>query len=206
MPFYADNYQSLLYIAKDYFKKVNTPVSQEILNIIIQRSSGDRKNLKNELSKIENYSLNKKEIKFEDILKLTNLSQNHNYSELVDFCLAKNKKKVISIINENHFSNDETILIIRTFLSKVKRLAKLKSESSKNKNLESVIASFKPPIFWKDKELIKHQLQILTKENISLLLESVSNTELLIKKNYENSINILLDFIFKQSEPINNYS
>ena len=134
------------------------------------------------------------------------MSQNHNYSELVDFCLAKNKKKVISIINENHFSNDDTILIIRTFLSKVKRLAKLKNESNKNKNLEAVIASFKPPIFWKDKDLIKQQLKILTGDNISLLLKRVNNIELSMKKNYENSINILLDFIFKQSEPINNIS
>ncbi len=206
VPFYSDNYQSLLYIAKDYFKKIKVPISQEILNVIIERSSGDRKNLKNELLKIESYFNDKKEIKFEDVLKLTNLSQNHNYSELVDFCLAKNKKKVISIINENHFSNDDTILIIRTFLSKVKRLAKLKDESNKNKSLEAVIASFKPPIFWKDKDLIKQQLRILTEDNISLLLQKVNNIELSMKKNYENSINILLDFIFRQSEPINNFS
>ncbi len=206
VPFYSDTYQSLLYIAKDYFKKIKIPISQEILNIIIERSSGDRKNLKNELSKISSYAHNKNEIKFEEILKLTNLSQNYNYSELVDFCLAKNKKKVTNIINENHFSNDDTILIIRTFLSKAKRLAKLKNEMSKEKNLEKAIASFKPPIFWKDKDLIKQQLKILTKDKISLLLKNINNTELLMKKNYENSINILLDFIFKESELINNFS
>ena len=55
-------------------------MSQETLNIISQKSSGDRKNLKNELEKIENFLGTRKILNFEDALKLTNLSE--NYSKL----------------------------------------------------------------------------------------------------------------------------
>ena len=101
IPFYSDNYQTLSYIIKDFFKKIKIPISQEILNTTINRSNGDRKNLNNELIKIQSYSKNKKTITHEEILKLTNLSENYDYSELVDFCLAKNQRKTVDIINDN---------------------------------------------------------------------------------------------------------
>ena len=40
-----------------------------------------------ELEKIYTYALNKKEIGFSEILKLTNLGKNYNISELVEMCL-----------------------------------------------------------------------------------------------------------------------
>ena len=206
IPFYSDNYQTLSYIIKDFFKKIKIPISQEILNTMINRSNGDRKNLNNELIKIQSYSKNKKTITHEEILKLTNLSENYDYSELVDFCLAKNQRKTVDIINDNYFSNDDTLKIIRIFLFKVKRLLVLKKETLKNKSIENVILSHRPPIFWKDKDFIKKQLNILTQKNLENLVKNINETELLMKKNYENSINILLDFIFRNSKSINNYS
>ena len=132
------------------------------------------------------------------------LNENDNFSELVDICLAKNEKKLINIINENNFSNEDTILIIRIFLSKTKRLIKINDEVSQNKNLDKVLTTFKPPIFWKDKDLVKQQIKNYSKENLELLMHSINKTELLIKKNYNNAINILLDFILDQGKEINN--
>ena len=204
VPFYSDNYQSLFYMANNFFKKLNISVSQQILNILIDRANGDRQSLKNEMMKIENYLKDKKKINLNEILKLTNLNENDNFSELVDICLAKNEKKLINIINENNFSNEDTILIIRIFLSKTKRLIKINDEVSQSKNLDKVLTTFKPPIFWKDKDLVKQQIKNYSKENLELLMHSINKTELLIKKNYNNAINILLDFILDQGKKINN--
>lgn len=204
VPFYSDNYQSLFYMANNFFKKLNISVSQQILNILINRANGDRQSLKNEMMKIENYLKDKKKINLNEVLKLTNLNENDNFSELVDICLAKNEKKLINIINENNFSNEDTILIIRIFLSKTKRLIKINDEVSQNKNLDKVLTTFKPPIFWKDKDLVKQQIKNYSKENLELLMHSINKTELLIKKNYNNAINILLDFILDQGKEINN--
>ena len=204
IPFYADNFQSLLYIAKDFFKKINISVSQEILNVLIDKANGDRQSLKNEIDKIENFCRSKNKIDLEQISKLTNLNEKNNMSELVDVCLAKNDKKLLKIINENNFSKEDAILIIRTFLSKAKRLQSLNQEIQLNPNVDNVINNYKPPIFWKDKELVKQQISNYSKENIKTLLEKITKTELLIKKNYNSSINILLDFMINQGERVNN--
>ena len=204
IPFYADNYQSLFFILNDFFKKNKIPVSQEILNLIIDRANGDRQSLKNEITKIENFYLTRKKIDLQDIIKITNLSENNSISELVDFCLAKNKKKLLNIINENNFSNEDAILIIRTFLNKAKRLFKINVEIETNKNLDNVITNFKPPIFWKEKELVKQQIKNYSKDNVELLIQSINETELLIKKNFNNSVDILLDFILYHGNKTNN--
>tara|TARA_Y100000389_G_C17446526_1_gene511952 strand:+ start:1065 stop:2066 length:1002 start_codon:yes stop_codon:yes gene_type:complete len=204
VPFYSDNYQSLYYIAENFFKKKNIPVSQEILNTLINRANGDRQNLQNEIIKIESFLINKKKITLGDVMKLTNMSENNSFSELVDYCLAKNEKKVLSIINENHFSSEDTILIIRTFLSKAKRLSKINNEMQSIKNIDQVITQLRPPIFWKDKDIVKLQIKNYSKQKTELLIKLINQTELEIKKNYNNSLNILLDFMLNEGKQINN--
>ena len=199
IPFYSDNYKSLFYIINNFFKKKNIPISQEILNIVIDKANGERQNLQNELKKIESFLIGKKKINLGDILKLTNMSENLNFSELADYCLAKNEKKLLNFINENHFSNEDTIIIIRTFLSKAKRLLKINNEINIRKNIDEVITTFNPPIFWKDKDLVKQQAINYSIESTQLLIRDINETELQIKKNYNNSINILLDFILKET-------
>ena len=204
VPFYPDEFRNLNYIAQNFLKNKNLKISQESINLIIERSNGSRNHLKKELEKIYNYALNKKEIGFSEILKLTNLGKNYNISELVEMCLVKNHNKLSKIINENNFSNDDTILIIRTFLLKAKRLLKLSKNLEKEKSLETVISNYKPPIFWKDKEIVKQQLKLWKKESLKKLIYEVNLTELQIKKNINLSLNILLNFIFKNSKTINN--
>ncbi len=200
IPFYADNNMTLGKIVSIFFREKNIPISQQNTNLIIERCRGDRQNLSNELSKIENYVNNKKNIKFEEILKLTNLAENYNVSELVDSCLIKNHKKTINILNENNYSVDDCFLITRTLLNKSKRLFELKKKTEKNPNIEEVISSFKPPIFWKDKENIKIQIKNWSLKNIENLIYNSMDLELLIKKNSINSLNMISDFLINKSK------
>ena len=203
-PFYPDDYKSLSFLTNSFFKKKNIPISQEIINTIIERCNGDRQNLTNELEKIDSYMLNKKKITLDEILILTNLTENSSASELVDVCLAKNEKKMIRSLNENNFSNEETIIIIRTFLLKIKRLLIIKERLKNDNNIDKVIDLYKPPIFWKDKDLVKKQIKNYSQENLENLIFSLREIELIIKKNFNNSINILLDFIFQETKSISN--
>jgi len=202
--FYADTNQTLSGIAINFFRENKISLSQETINLIIERCKGDRENLNNELKKIENYAKSEKKISVEDILKLSNLAQNYNASELTDNCLAKNIKKTANILNENNYSNEDCILIVRTLLTKAKRLLKLQEEIKKNKNIEQVITNFKPPIFWKDKEIVKQQINHWPLEKINNMIENINEIELLIKKNSTNSLNILSNFIISQSTTSNN--
>ena len=204
VPFYNDNSQTLREIVYHFFKEKKIAISQQTTNLLVDRCSGDRQNLNNELNKIESFLVNKKKINIDEILKLTNLSENYSASELIDNCLAKNQRKTINIINENNFSIEECILIIRTLLIKSKRLLRLKQEIKVDKNMDQIFASFKPPIFWKDKEIVKEQIKNWSIQNIENLIYKINEIELLIKKNSINSINILSDFIITQSSKINN--
>ena len=201
--FYSDNIQSLSNITKTFFLKKKIFISQESINLLINRANGDRNSLMNEINKIEIYLGNKKKISIEEINSLTNLSENYSINELVDNCLAKNKTRTTNILNENNFSLEETIIIIRTFLIKSKRLLKLFQNFQTNKNLDKTIVSYKPPIFWKDKDLVRQQMKSWNLKNTYKLINEINNTEMEIKKNSFNSLNILLNFIFQTSKSNN---
>ncbi len=199
VPFYPDNEQTLLKLAFNFLKKKNIPLSQANINLVINKCNGNRESLLNELNKIENFSKNGKKITHEVIIKLTNLNENHSVTELVDNCLAKNKKKIINILNENNFNNEDCILITRSLLNKSKRILQLSKEFEKNKNIDLTISFAKPPIFWKDKEITKKQLNLWGPKNIKKFIYKLGEIELLIKKNINNSINLITDFILEQS-------
>ena len=204
VPFYEDNNQTLASITNNFFKQKGVPISAQTVNLLVDRSRGDRKNLENELKKIDSFLYNKKKISAEEILKLTNLAENYNVSELVDSCLAKNKNKTVKILHENIYSVEDSIILIRTFLSKAKRLLKIHNEFQNIKNLDLTISSTRPPIFWKDKDLVKLQLQKWSKNSIKELIYKINEIELLVKKNTNNSINILSDFILEQVTTVSN--
>ena len=203
VPFYEDTPQTLLSIAKKILFENKINLSSENINLIVERSQGDRINLKNELQKIINLSQNNKKLELEDILKLTNLSENYSAGELVDNCLSKNKKRTLNILNENIPSSEDNILILRTFLNKLKRLRKLRLNLKENNNIDQVINSFKPPIFWKDKNIIKQQIKIWELNDIESFIVDLNNTESLIKKNPQISNQIINNMILDKVENTN---
>ena len=199
IPTYPDNNDTLSKLAAYFFKKENISISQQNINLIIEKCNGDRNNLNNELNKIKNYTLYKKKISSEEILKIINLSENYGLSELIDNCLAKNKSKIINILNENNYNSEDCIIILRTFLSKAKKILKLAIQFKDNQDLNKTINSAKPPVFWKDKEIVKIQLTKWKPNKIENLINHINDLEIQIKKNYKNSILIITDFILEKS-------
>jgi len=202
--FYEDNNKTLNTIINNFFRDNKIGISQQLINILIERSRGDRKNLKNELAKIESYLLNKKSITQQEIIKLTNLADNYSASELIDNSLAKNTRKTVSILGENNYSDEDNIIIIRTLLAKLKRLVKIFGLLDKKNNIDLAISLFKPPIFWKDKPLITQQMKAWKINELKSLIYETNDIEFLIKKNSTIAKNILSDFIINNSKKSNN--
>ena len=200
VPFYKDDNRTLVQIANNFFKNNKISISQEIVNLIVERSSGDRINLNNELNKISLFLLNKEKINIDEVIKLTNLAENYSISELADNCLSKNIKKINKIFNENAFSVDDCIIIVRNLLSKTKRLLEIKKINNSNKNIEQVISDYKPPIFWKDKEIVKNQASKWNLKDTEKLIYKIHDIELMVKKNYYSSLNIISDFILNTAK------
>ncbi len=197
IPFYEDTYQTLSILAQNFLKENNIKISTQNVNYILEKTKGSRLNLKNELEKIKSLSQSKSNIEFEDLLKITCSSEDYKISELTDHCLAKNKNKTINILNENNSTVEDNILILKSFLFKLKRLEKIKKEIEIKKNQDQAIASYRPSIFWKDKDIVKKQLNVLSINDIRYYIKKVNKVELLVKKNANLSKEITNNFIFE---------
>ena len=199
IPFYPDDFKTLNLIANNFLKKIRISISNEALNLIIERAMGSRINLKNELKKIEMYLIDKKKIEISDIYKLTNQSDNYDSGTLVNNILAKNKRKVSLILNENNYQNDDVIIILRTFLAKTKRILNILETHNSGGSLDQTINSYGPPIFWKEKEIVKKQIQNWSKSKIYKLIEEINELELTSKKFPDMSLILLRNFILEKT-------
>ncbi len=199
IPFYPDKNDTLIRITKSFLNERNISISQANINLIVNKCNGDRGILKNELEKIELFLHGNKKLTNENILKLTNLIENYSISELIDNCLAKNIKKTTEILSENNFNSDDSIEISRIFLSKSKRILYLSNLFKENANVEKTISLAKPPIFWKDKEIVKNQILKWNPSQIKKLIYDLNEIELQLKKNYSNSLNIISNFILEKA-------
>ena len=197
IPTYKDNSQSLINIARKFFSEKKISISTETLNLLVNRCMGDRGNLNKELDKISNYISEKKIISLKEIAVLTNLSENYSASELVDASLTKNYIKVKEILNENIYSQEDTFLILRVFLQKTKKILSLLEIINNENNVEKAINEYKPPIFWKDKPVLKKQLQLWSFENIINLICELNDIEIKIKKNNSQNLILMKNFIYE---------
>ena len=197
--FYPDNFDTLFRIAQKTFKERNISLSNECISVLINKCASDRKNLLNEIEKIELYSKDKKKISNEEIFILINLSENHSINELINSCLVKNQKKLFNILNSNIFSNEDCIVIIRTLLKKTKNLLNLVVQFHRNKDINATIDNAKPPIFWKEKSVIKDQIKLWSVETLKALIVEINDVEYNIKRNSFNSINYMTNFLLEKS-------
>ena len=200
VPTYKDSSITLVDIAKKFFSNYKISISQETINLLVNRCNGDRGHLKSELDKILIYIHDKKSINLEEIYKLTNLAENFSINELVDTTLAKNSQKTSDIINESNYKSEDGILILRTFLQKAKRLLNLYEKQDENTNLDILIDNHRPPIFWKDKPIIKKQLENWSMQKIKDLIININKTEEFLKKNSSISLMLVFNFIYETSE------
>ena len=195
VPFYEDNSSTLSSIIIKFLNEYKISMSRESINLLVNRANGNRKILKTELDKILNYSFTKKKIDLRAVQKLTNLNENYGVNELADNYLEKNKKNIAKILNENIYSDEDCILILRTVLSKSKRLINIIKKYNETKNLDEVISNTKPPIFWKDKDSVKRQANSWKINDLKEKIYQINEVETLIKNNSKNSLNLVSDFI-----------
>ena len=203
-PFYEETHQQLASIAINFFKEKKIAISSKSLNLILEKVGSDRMSLNNEMQKIYYFYQTEKKVCFDDIKKLINLGKNYNVSELVDQCLIKNKSKVLKMINDNYFSSDDNIAIIKSFINKLKRLKIIQNKVSANSNFETATKFIYPPIFWKDKEIIKNQIKIWSLKEINKLIKKTNQIELSIKKNSQISNFLIFNFIIYTTHFTNN--
>ena len=206
IPCYLDNTKDLEIILQAELKKNNIKLSQESRNLLVEKSNFDRNNLRNELEKIKAYSLNKKNLDFEEVKFLINFSGEYKSDSLVNECLCGNLTQYRKILSEMYLNTVNQILLLRILGNKIQRLLKIKEQLNNSNNIDNLINSSRPPIFWKEKPIIKKQLSIWNLEDLFEIIDQINNTELLCKKNPQVSNTIFFKFFSEICVKANNVS
>jgi len=203
---YQDNNFDLIKIINDEIKQTKIKLSTESINLLIERASGDRNNLRNEVNKLKSFALNKQMVSYDQVKELTNMVGNYQNDYIVNICLNGDKKKLNKILRENNFSFEDFLILLKIFSKKIHRLLKIKIFNRLEKNLDQIFNQIRPPIFWKEKEDVKKQVRLWNEKKLNLIIKKINEIELNCKKNHELAINITLDFLSTVCDEVNNYS
>ena len=203
---YQDNNFDLIKIINDEIKQTKIKLSTESINLLIERASGDRNNLRNEVNKLKSFALDKQMVSYDQVKELTNMVGNYQNDYIVNICLNGDKKKLNKILRENNFSFEDFLILLKIFSKKIHRLLKIKIFGRLEKNLDQIFNQIRPPIFWKEKEDVKKQVRLWNEKKLNLIIKKINEIELNCKKNHELATNITLDFLATVCDEVNNYS
>ena len=206
VPCYQDSFKDLEIAAIKKLQENKILLSREIINLLVQKSNNDRNNLFNEIEKIKSFSLNKKGLNIDDIKKLINFSGEYKPDTLINECLTGNILEYKKALSEVYASTINQIYFLRILNNKVQKLLKMKEVQKDFKDIDSLINSSKPPIFWKDKPIVKKQLSIWGSDDLQKIIYDIDNTEILCKKNPQLSNIIFFNFFNDICKKANNYS
>ena len=203
---YQDNNFNLIKIINDEINQTKIKLSTESINLLIERASGDRNNLRNEINKLKSFAFNKRLISYDQVKELTNMARNYQNDYIVNMCLNGDKKKLHKTLKENNFLFEDFLILLKIFTKKIHRLLKIKILSHSEKNIDQIFNQIKPPIFWKEKEDVRKQVGLWNEKKLNLIIKKINEIELNCKKNHELSTNITLDFLSTVCNEVNNYS
>jgi len=206
IPCYLDSEKDMGIIAQSELKKKNIVLPQEAINLLVEKSNSDRNNLRNEIEKIYLYTLSKKKLELDDIKSLINFSGDYKSDILINECLCGNIKQYKKIISELYFNTINQILLLRILSNKIHRLIKIKTDKSKSSNVDNLINSIKPSIFWKERPLVKKQLSIWELNDLIKMIKEINNTELLCKKNPQIANGIFFNLFSEICKKASNFS
>ena len=203
---YQDSNFDLIKIINDEIKQTKIKLSTESINLLIERASGDRNNLKNEINKLKSFALNKQVISYDQVKELTNMARNYQNDYIVNICLNGDKKRLNKTLGENNFLIDNFFILLKIFSKKIHRLLKIKILNRSENNIDQIFNQIRPPIFWKEKEDVKKQVGLWNEKKLNLVIKKINEIELNCKKNHELATNITLDFLSTVCDEANNYS
>jgi len=205
IPCYFDSERDLETITKNEFKKNNISLSQELLNLLIEKSNGNRNNLRNEIEKIKLFSINKKKIEINEIKSIINFSGEYKLDNLINECLCGNTLHYKKILSELYTNTINQVFLLRIASNKIQRLLSIKKNLNNYNGLDSLLNATRPPIFWKEKPMVKKQLTIWSLEELKLIINEINSTEILCKKNPLISKLIFFEFFNKICKKANSY-
>lgn len=180
-PCYQDNE---ITIKKIITKQLNNylGLSPQVINIISENSGLERDKLNNELEKIKCCFKDKK-INLEELNSLLNIKTNEDFNKLKDEALNGNKINTNRLLADTSFEPENNIFYLNSINQRINKLYEIEELKKQNSNIEILISSLKPPVFWKDKPMLVSQTKKWNKKKLQTLLKKTYETEIKIKSN-----------------------
>ena len=178
---YQDNEISIKTIISDKLKSFQN-ITPEIINYIIQNTGLDRMKINNEITKIES-CFDNKEMNIKKLESLLNIKNNDDFSKLKDEALKGNKIKTNRLLADTVFEVENNIYYLNSINQTINRLNQIEDLKKNDINIESIIMSLKPPVFWKDKPILIEQTKKWNKNKLQKALDKTFKVELAIKTN-----------------------
>ena len=206
IPCYLDNERDLEIIANKELKKENVFLSKESMNLLIEKANSARDNLKNELEKIKSFSLNKKKIEIDEVKSIINFSGEYKSDLFINECLSGNTLQYKKIFSEMYINTVNQTYLLRILSNKIQRLLSIKKKQTSSNNLENLVNDTRPPIFWKEKPVVKKQLSIWKLDDLQSIIKEINDIEILCKKNPQISKIVFFDFFSNICQRASSYS
>ncbi|MFW5891148.1 MAG: DNA polymerase III subunit delta [bacterium] len=163
-------YQKLDRWIKNKFTKEDKHIDKKSINLLEDMFNNNLQRLSNEIEKIIIYNYNRKNIRYDDILKVISrdrLLEDDTIFKLTDALAEKKKKKVLILLNEMIKANESPILILAMIYRQLKLLLKvkvLKSEGMGYKKIASELSQHPYPVkkcYYQSKNFSEEELEIL---------------------------------------------
>jgi DNA polymerase III subunit delta len=206
VPCYLDSDRDLQNIARNEAKKLNINISSEIVNLLIEKANGDRLNIKKEIEKIKNLYFNKQSVEIDEIKSIINFAGEYKNDDFINECLCGNITQYKRMLSEFYSNTINQVFFLRVLSNKIQRLLNMKKVEKNYDNLDNLLSSSKPPIFWKEKPMIKKQLSLWGLDDLNNIMSEMHNIEILCKKNPQISKIIFYNFFTSLCKKANSFS
>ena len=157
-------------------------LTSQVTNLITQSTGLDRNKVNNEIDKII-CCFEDKKIDLKKIDLLLNVRTNDDFNLLKDEAINGNKINTNKLLADTVFEIENNIYYLNSINQRINKLNEIENMKKENSNIESLISSLKPPVFWKDKPMLIQQSKKWNKNKIQEALEKTYNTEIEIKSN-----------------------
>ena len=195
---YQDNPEQLQSLLIQKLKNIKINVSREFMNSIFEVNSLNRQDINDAIDKVMLIK-NSSNVDEDKLKELFHSSADNNNFEIVNDCLLGNKKNINIVLNNIYAQGINFNEILSALKYKINKLLEIAESNIDNKNINQLVESFRPTIFWKEKNIVKDQLKRWSKKELKILLDKIFDIEIQCKKNYDVSTVILQNFVINIS-------
>jgi len=201
IPCYDDDEKTLKSLLQSGLKKLNIQIPFDQIDMLFNSNKLNRSDINNGLKQLA-LIVNEKKIDVNMFQSLFNTTSAFDSFEITNALLCCDKKKLSKIFGSFYNFSINFNELLGPLKYKINKLIDIYNFNKSENNIARMVDNYKPPIFWKEKNITILQLNSWSAAELDLLLDKINEIEILCKLNYEIAETIfnkfLLDIVSKK--------